>query len=116
MLAQANRLRKKKDFEKVFKKGRNFKEDFLFLKMAENGLKESRFGFVVSQKTAKKAVTRNKIKRRLQEALRGALKRTKKGYDVVLVARPESAEKDFETTEQTLIKLLKKAQLLQNHD
>ena len=38
MLPKENRLKKKKDFEKVFKEGQGFKEDFLFLKVVKNNL------------------------------------------------------------------------------
>ncbi|GAI32984.1 unnamed protein product, partial [marine sediment metagenome] len=62
MLNKRNRLKKKKDFDKVFKQGQGFKQDFLYLKIRKNNLKSSRFGFVVSKKFSKKAVIRNKIK------------------------------------------------------
>ena len=62
MLSQQNQLKKKKDFEKVFKKGKGFKEDFLVLIFKKNNLNQSRFGFIVSKNFSKKANLRNKIK------------------------------------------------------
>ena len=50
-----NPKKKKKDFEKAFKNGKFFKENFLILKTTENNIKEDRFGFIVSQKVSKKA-------------------------------------------------------------
>lgn len=109
MLPKQNRLKKRKDFEKVFKQGRGFKEDFLFLKVIENNLEVSRFGFLVSQKVSKKAVVRNKIKRRLRELLKTKLPEIKKGIDGVLIALPGLEDRDFWELEKILTKLLEKA-------
>ena len=65
MLKKINRLKKKKDFEKVLRGGKGFKEDFLLFKTIKNNLKTSRFGFIISQKVSKKATVRNKLKRKL---------------------------------------------------
>lgn len=79
MLSGDNRLKKKKDFEYVFKKGKGFKEDFLFVKLVKNNLKITRFGFVVGYKVSKKAVLRNKVKRRLRETVKAELPKIRKG-------------------------------------
>lgn len=68
-LNKKNRLKKKRDFEDVFKKGKTVKGSFLFIKYKKNELGVSRFGFVVSIKVAKKAVDRNRIRRVLSEAV-----------------------------------------------
>ena len=96
MLPKQNRLKLKKDFERIFKQGKGYKQNFLFLKVLENGLKETRFGFIVSKKISKKAVIRNKLKRRLREVIRDKLKEEKirPGIDVVLTAFPGLEEKD----------------------
>lgn len=86
MLPKINRLKKKKDFERVFKQGRGLKQDFLSLKFAKNNLEATRFGFVVGQKVSRKAVVRNKVKRRLREIARINLGNIKKGLDIVVVA------------------------------
>ena len=62
MLKKENRLKKKKDFERIYKKGRGFKGDSLFLKILENKEELTRIGIVVSKKVSKKAVQRNKLK------------------------------------------------------
>lgn len=111
MLANANRLKKKKDFDQVFKKSKGFKEDFLFLKLVRNNLKTTRFGFVVSQKVSKKAFLRNKIKRRLRELVKKNLNEIKKGFDVVIIVGRGLKDKDFDETERIINKLFKKAEL-----
>jgi len=112
MLSNTNRLKKEKDFDQVFKKGKGFKEDFLFLKLAKNNLKATRFGFVVSQKVSKKAFLRNKIKRRLRELAKKKLAKIKKGFDVILIVNRGLKDKDFNETERMINKLFKKAKLI----
>ncbi len=112
MLPQNNRLKKKKDFERVFKKGKGFKEDFLALKTAKNDLDDSRFGFVVSQKVSKKATVRNKIKRVLRKIIEQYLPLIKKGNDVLIVTLPGLEIKDFWEFKEVCDKLLKRANLV----
>jgi len=112
MLPKVNRLTRKKDIEKVFKKGRFFKEDFLILKTIENDLGKSRFSFSVSLKVLKKAALRNKIRRRLSEIVRSRLKKIKKGRDAVLIACPGLEEKDFWEIEEIVTKLFKRAKII----
>lgn len=111
MLPKANRLKKNKDFENVFKKGRGFKEDFLYLKIKKNNLKSSRFGFVVSKKFSQKATVRNKIKRRLRELVKVKLPKIKKGIDGVIIIIPGFKINDFRELEEIINKLFKKANI-----
>jgi ribonuclease P protein component len=111
MLPQINRLKKKTDFGRVLKKGRGVREGFLLLKFAKNNLKVSRFGFVVGRKISKKATLRNKIKRRLREALRKELPKLKPGFDGVLVALKGSEPKGLKETERMVKKILQKTKL-----
>lgn len=111
MLATTNRLKKKKDFEMVFKRGEGFKENFLYLKIKKNNLKSSRFGFIVSKKFSKKAANRNKIKRRLSELVRIKLPLIKKGIDGVIIVIPGLEVNDFWELEEIINKLFKKANI-----
>lgn len=113
MLTKTNRLKKEKDFEKLFKKGKSFKNGFLILKIVPNDLKESRFGFIVSQKVSKKAVLRNKVKRRLRDIIQKNIAEIRKGIDAALIVLPGLETKSFSETKETLDKLLKKTGLIQ---
>ncbi len=108
MLPKINRLKKKKDIERVFKSGRGLKEDFLILKAAKNGFKNSRFAFIVSSKVSKKATLRNKIRRRLSKLIGFKIEKIKKGIDFILMAVPGLEEKDFWEIDETTNKLFKK--------
>jgi len=112
MLSKENRLKRKKDFERVFKERKKFKEDFLLLKFISNNLNQSRFGIIISQRISKKATLRNKIKRRLRALLRLRLPKIKKGIDVVLVALPGLETQDFGEIEKTINKLFEKAKII----
>ncbi len=112
MLPKPQRLTKEKDFERVYKKGEFFAQDFLMGKMLKNNLNVTRFGIVVGVKISKKATKRNRVKRRLREAVRLKLKDIKKGFDVVIMVRPEIADKDYHEIDAAVTKLLRKAALL----
>ena len=114
MLPKKNRLKKKKDFERVFKKSKGYKEDFLLLRVASNNLQFSRFGFVINQKVSKKATIRNRIKRRLRAVIRENLPKIKKGVDGVIIVRPGMESNNFKKIEETIYRLIKKAKLLEN--
>ena len=111
MLPVRNRLKKKKDFERIFKEGQGFKQGFLYLKIKKNNLKSSRFGFIVSKKFAKKAVVRNKTKRRLRELIKIKLPEIKKGIDGIIIVIPGLKATDFRQLEEIINKLFKKAKL-----
>ncbi len=113
MLADKNRLKKKKDFENILKKGRTFKEDFLVLKVIKNKEKKIRFGFIVSKKISLKAVVRNKVKRRLRESVKPKIELLKKGVDIVIISLPGIREKSFKEIEKIIIKLLKRTGFLE---
>lgn len=114
MLPRENRLKRKKDFKKVFQKGKSVKGNFLLLKKTENELGVSRFGFIVSSKVFKKAVERNKLKRRLRHIVREFLPEIKEGVDGVFVALSSVKGKNFEEIKKEVEKILKKSKLLKN--
>lgn len=104
-------LKKKKDFERVLKLGKGFKEDFIFLKIIKNDLKVNRFGLIVGQKISKKATLRNKIKRRLRVLVKTKLSKLEPGFDLVLLAMPGLEAKDYWEMEEILNKLFKRANI-----
>lgn len=69
-LPKKNVLRKKLDFDKVFKEGRAVKGSFLLIRYIKRDSAFSRFGVVVSTKVSKKAVRRNRLRRIIMEELR----------------------------------------------
>ena len=112
MLPARNRLKKKKDFERVFKEGQGFKQGFLYLKIKKNSFRSSRFGFIVSKKFSPKATIRNKIKRRLRELVKIKLPGIRKGIDGIIIVMPGLKTTDFQQLEETIGRLFKKAKII----
>lgn len=106
MLPQQNRLKKTKDFDRVFKQGLFINDRFISFKVARNDLSVTRFGFIVSTKISKRAVVRNKIKRWLRAATLPLLKDMKTGFDVVVLTRPEITKSDFHEIKNIVKKLI----------
>jgi len=104
---------KGKEFEEVLKKGKGVKVESLVLKkLAKNEGKK--FGFLISKKVLKKAVQRNKLKRRLREILREKVEKIKDGIRVVFIALPGLEKKNFKELKEIFEKLLKKSKIIKN--
>lgn len=108
MIPKKNRLAAKKDFTRVFAKGRLFRSHGISMKVVRNGLEESRFGFVVSNKVSKKAVVRNKIRRRLRASVGKRMKEIAPGHDVAVLVFREVLEMGFKDMDASVAKLLEK--------
>ena len=106
-LNKKNRLKKKRDFEDVFKKGKAVKGSFLFIKHKNNELGAPRFGFVVSAKIAGKAVERNKIRRILSEAVGGRISDLG-GHDIVVFAAGKITAAHKEDIVKDFLEVIKK--------
>ena len=131
MLPKENRLLKKGDFKKVFRKGKGYSDAFLikkgekkkalpargtfFLKILENGLGVNRFGVVVSKKVSKKATIRNKIKRQIREILKVELPKIKKGFDVVFLASPGVGKEKPADLRRRVEKTFERAKLIKKN-
>lgn len=69
----------------------------------------SRVGYTVSTKLGK-AVTRNRVRRRLREIYR--LNEIKPGYDIVIVARSKCVDGNYSEMESAYLDALSKLDLL----
>jgi ribonuclease P protein component len=105
------RLLKRRDFLKV-QKGRRVHTGLFSVQVLpreERGT--SRFGFTVSKRVDKSAVVRNRIRRRLKEAVRlDQQAQASGGIDFVLVAKAESLKSSFHNICSELARALIKAQ------
>lgn len=102
MLPKKFRLTKTKEIENLFKKGKSSFDKILGVKTLATENKISRFVIVVSTKVSKKAVMRNKIKRRLHEIIRLNLLKIKPGFDFFILALPAAKDCDYHTLEKSL--------------
>lgn len=105
-------LKKEKDFEKVAKTGQPFFVSELGFKKIPNNLKHNRYGIVVNTKIDKRAVVRNKIRRRIKEIIRLNHKDLQQGFDLMFLVRESVKELDYKDIKERLISLFKKSGLL----
>lgn len=106
-LNKKNRLKRKKDFESVFKKGKASKGNFLFARYLENDLGFSRFAFIVSSKVSRKAVVRNKVRRVLSDISRAKLEELGP-VDIILIADQKITAAPRDKIEQDLESIFRK--------
>jgi len=103
------RLRRRKDFDSVFRRGRSWSNDLLVLRTLPNDLPHNRYGFVTSKKLGK-AVVRNRVRRRLREAVR--VLALEPAWDVVVSTKKKAAAADFQALRASVVDLLTRAGLL----
>jgi len=90
------RLKKRRDFLAAAKGHRAPRRAFVLEARQRDDDGAPRFGFTVSKKTAVKAVERNRIRRRLREAVRLAgAANARPGHDYVLVGRRGALTEPF---------------------
>jgi ribonuclease P protein component len=104
------RLRRAEDFQRLRQVGKTHPNRFLVLSFSSNELAHNRYGFIVSKHVGK-AVTRNRIRRRLREVVRALDPQLTPGYDVVLIARQPLAEQPFDVVMRTVNELFRRAEL-----
>ncbi len=112
MLPKQYRLVRDRDFKIIFQKGQSFFVKEFGIKGLKNNLNVSRFGFIISNKIAKKANKRNLIKRRLREIIRKNLPNINKGVDFLIIARPEIKGLKFQETKEKIEGVLKRIRVL----
>lgn len=108
MLASANHLRKASDITRVYRRGTYGAGGGLFsLKAAPSGQTLSRAVVVVSKKVSKRAVARNRMRRRLAALLQEIWTTVPGGYDIVVsVHTAEVADIPADTLRQKLTSAL----------
>jgi ribonuclease P protein component len=113
MLSQKNRLKKKKDFNLTFKKGKTFKNELIKVKVKKNKKKEKKVGFVAPIKKFKKATDRNRIKRLLREAFKEFLNDIPEGIYIIFIARSKIKDKDLVVIKKKMKDILIKSNLIE---
>ena len=109
-MERARRLRKGTEFDTAFAKGTVTGSSLFAVRYVSNGSGRTRWGFAVGKRLAKRAVVRNRLKRRIREIARRL--DVAPGYDVVVVARSPALMADQSGLEQGLQHLLQRAGLL----
>lgn len=116
MLPQTYRLPLKTELKRLKQNGQIFQGKFfgLLLTQGKDKEKTSRFGVIVSNKVAKKAVTRNKIRRLLSETLLNFYPQISKNHEGVFLAKKTAGVADYSQIKKDIELLLQKTKLLLN--
>lgn len=110
MLKKINRISSRKEFLEIKNKGKIISSSLFGAICLVDETEEIKFGFVISKKISKRAVDRNKIKRRLCEVLVKNLNKFKAGTKIVFLAKKSLLGADIEKIEEEIDKLIKTPQ------
>ena len=112
MFLSVNRLRNDTDIKTLFSRGKSVFDICLGIKFRKNNLKDSRFAVVVGTKVSKKAVIRNRIKRRIRAIVEKQIPNIEKGFDVMFLVKKEAIVLTPSELEDQLMRIFKRAKLL----
>jgi ribonuclease P protein component len=105
VLKKINRIGNRKEFLEIKKEGRLIGSPAFGVLVLKKEDEEKKFGFIISKKVSKKAVDRNKIKRRIAEVIRKNLEKFEPGIRIIFLAKKETLNKKIEEIENEIKKL-----------
>ena len=104
-MEEANKLKRRKDFSKTYKRGKSLPAQSVVLCYRKNSTADFRVGFTVSKKVGN-AVVRNKVRRRMKEVARLHSDRFPAGYDCIFVARRSADKRSYDQVKKEMLFLL----------
>ena len=102
-----NRIKDKREFVSVVKKGKTLKETPYVIHYLKNELSVCRVGLSVSKRNGN-AVVRNRIKRQTRAMCDSLIDYSSHTFDIVIVVKAEFLNGDFDSNKKSLNKLLSK--------
>jgi ribonuclease P protein component len=113
MLARELRLRQATDIARVYKKGSyGGVSGVLSVKSLASGRPQSRVVIVISKKISKRAVVRNRLRRRISGELERRWETLKTGYDIVVTVHSDLSDLPSEALNRHITAGLQKAGVL----
>ena len=106
MLNKKNRLRKKKEFNFIYKKGQVYYSKFFAMHVVKTKLKDKKIGFSVSNKIGN-SVIRHKVKRKFTEVIRQNLDKLPLN-NYIFVARTGCENLNFQQMTDNFLYLVNK--------
>lgn len=104
-------LTKNNDFNRAYRKGKNYVHPHIVVYIFKNRLKKTRVGITTSKKIGN-AVTRNRARRVIRHALYDVLPKDAGSYDIVLVARGQTPRLKSWQLKKTLKEIFNKSGLI----
>ena len=112
VLSKKNRLTSNSSFIATYHQKRVVSDEFFVLYAGKNKTEEkqeTKFGFVVSKKVHKRAIIRNKIKRRLREAVSSYIKENDVNFiSMVVCAKDNSVSCNYKDILKSVYALMNK--------
>ena len=113
MLSKKYRFHSRGGVRYTYQNGKSIRGSKISLVFADNSRNKQRYAVVVSKKVLKSAVGRNRIRRRVYEAVRMELPKIQKPVDCIfIVYSKEILNADFKIIQKTIRDLLKEANIL----
>ena len=109
MLNHPARLRNERDIMRVYQKGRGAVNDQMGIKAVHGPQGETRVAVVVSKKVDKRAVVRNRNRRRVLGILRGQGETYLAGCDIVVTVRQDLSSLNHAELTTLVVGLLKRS-------
>jgi ribonuclease P protein component len=106
IMKNAESLKKNRDFQIVYKKGKSFANRLLVMYIRKNNLDKNRIGISVSKKVGN-SIVRHRLTRLIRESYRLNELLFVNGLDMVVVVRPQAKGKTFFDIESALLHLSK---------
>lgn len=107
-----HRLRLESDIKTLLAKGRSVFSSGVGMKMRANSLPFSRFAVVVGVKIDKRAVVRNRLKRRVRAIIHEQLGIIRPGFDVCFFPKRTAISLSADELKKEVLAILKKARLI----
>ena len=110
------RLSRSEDFKRVRRSGKSYAHPLVVLVAQASETKEHLKLGIAAGKTPGTAVSRNRAKRLLREAMRELIPSIASGWDLILIARPALVNASLADTRSALTNLLQRAKLLTTNE
>ena len=104
-------LRKKEDFDAIYKAGRSVPDRYIVLFYRKNDLPYNRTAFLASKKVGN-SVHRNRAKRLMKESYRLNLEKFSTGYDLIFIARNTINGKKLRDVEKSMLNAAERGKVL----
>ena len=111
-MKHSDSLRRKKEFRYTYRAGKSCGGSLFSLVYAKNRGKEAKIGFSVSKKLGN-AVARNRVKRRMREAVTPLIPGLKGGVNLIFIAREPILDAPFTSIREGMRAQLLRAGLVE---
>jgi len=110
MALRPDTLRYKRDFERLYKRGKSCGDKYVVVFHIANGLPYCRKAFLASKKVGG-AVERNRARRLMKESFRRLESECKSGKDILFIARRSITESRCDEVEASMRRAIEKSGL-----